>query len=115
MARFHGMVGFSVAYEDRPGIVVETYTERAYKGDVHRRSYRWSPGEHLNDDLSVDNEISIISDFYSRSHFGAIRYVRWMDQTFEVTSASIDTDTHRISLVLGGVFNVPDTESDTDS
>ena len=113
MARFHGSIGFSTTVEERPGIFVEKYIERDYKGDVRRKSYRWSPGEQLNDNLDINNEISIISDFFSRSNFGAIRYVRWMGQVFEVTSATIDPDTHRITLELGGVFNVPESDTDT--
>lgn len=108
MARFYGMVGFAVQKETRPGIFDEQYVERPYKGDVTRRSRRWETTEYLNDDLSIENDISIISDTFANSHFGVMRYVHWMDQYFEITSATIDVERHRITLSLGGVFHGPD-------
>lgn len=107
MARFYGVIGFAITEETRPGIYSEIYQERPYKGDVVRHTRRWDPTEYLNDDLVINNDISIVSDSFANSHFGVMRYVRWMDQTFEITSATIDVDRHRITLSLGGVFNVP--------
>ena len=119
MARFYGSVGFSVTKETRPGIFEETYIEKKYKGDVVRNTRRWDQTEYLNDDITINNDISIIADGFAISHFGVMRYVRWMHQTFEITSATIDVDTHRITLSIGGVFNVPDEfsgeEDDTSS
>jgi len=108
MARFHGTVGFAVMEETRPGIYEEIYKERPYKGNVLRRSRQWNQTENLNDDLSINNDISIISDSFAKAHFGVMRYVHWMDQYFEITSATIDVERHRITLTLGGVFNVRD-------
>lgn len=106
MARFYGAIGFAVTHETRPGIFAEYYRERMYKGDILRNSRQWSPTDHLNDNITITNEISIIADAFASSNFGVMRYVRWNNQTFEITSASIDTDRHRINLSIGGVFNV---------
>lgn len=108
MARFSGMVGFAVTEETRPGIYEEIYRERPYKGDVLRKSRQWSQSEYLNDDIVINNEISIVADSFATMNFGVMRYVRWLEQCFEITSASIDTERHRITLTLGGVFHVPD-------
>ena len=108
MARFYGIVGFSTSQEVRPGIHKEVYVERPYKGDVVRRSHRWENTEYLNDNVTISNDISIISDSFANSNFGSMRYVKWMSQTLEITSASVDVERHRITLSLGGVFNVPD-------
>lgn len=110
MARFYGKIGFAVTVETRPGIFEEKYEERAYKGDVIRNTRQWTPTEHLNDNIAINNEISIIADSYVNRHFGVMRYVRWMNQAFEITSATIDTERHRIVLTIGGVFYVPDDE-----
>lgn len=108
MARFYGLVGFSTTTETRPGIFVESYIERPYKGDVVRKSRRWENTEYLNDDVVINNDISIIADSFANSNFGTMRYVKWMSQTFEIASATIDVERHRIVLSLGGIFNVPD-------
>lgn len=108
MARFSGKVGFAVTRETRPGVYKECYEERYYKGDVVKNSRSWDNSEYLNDNLTIHNEISIVADSFAKSHFGFMRYIRWMEQTFEITSATIDVERHRITLSLGGVFNVPD-------
>lgn len=108
MARFYGSIGFAVMEETRPGIYEEVYKERLYKGDVVRRSRRWEATDTLNDDLSINNDISIISDTFAKANFGVMRYVHWMNQYFEIVSATIDVERHRINLSLGGIFNVPD-------
>lgn len=113
MARFSGMVGFAIIEETKPGIYEEVYKERPYKGDVLRRSRSWSPSEHLNDDISITNEISIVSDSFAILNFGVMRYVRWLQQCFSIDSASLDTERHRITLTLGGVFNIEDRNGDS--
>ena len=110
MARFYGKIGFSTSVETRPGIFEEQYIERPYKGTVERHSRRWNSSEHLNDDISISNDISIVADSFANSHFGVMRYVRWMNQCFEIESATIDVDTHRITLSLGGVFHATDSD-----
>lgn len=108
MARFYGEIGFAINTEVRPGIYKEVYKERPYKGTVTKKSRRWDPTDYLNDELSISNEISIVADSFAVTNFGVMRYIRWMNQTFEIASATIDVDVHRINLSLGGVFNVPD-------
>lgn len=108
MARFYGAIGFEITKETRPGIYTETYIERMYKGDIIRSNRRWNNSEYLNDNLEVTNEISIFSDIFANAHFGSMRYVRLMGQTFEITSVTIDVERHRLVLSIGGVFNVPE-------
>ena len=114
MARFYGSIGFAIMQETRPGIFEEVYVEHPYKGDVIRNNRQWSPSEHLNDNITINNEISIIADSFINCHFGVMRYVKWMGQAFEITSAMIDTERHRITLTIGGVFNVPDPDEEED-
>lgn len=97
--------------ETRPGIYEEKYVERYYKGDVIRSSRRWDPSEHLNDNLTISNDISIISDDFVNQNLGAMRYLILMNQKYEIVSATIDTDKHRITLSLGSVFNASNTST----
>lgn len=114
MARFSGQVGFAVIEETKPGIFEEVYKERNYKGDVLSKRRSWSPSEHLNDDISISNEISIVSDSFAVMNFGVMRYVRWLKQCFSIESATLDTEKHRITLSLGGVFHVEDRDGDSE-
>lgn len=115
MARFYGAIGYEITKETRPGIYEETYIERMYKGDVIRSSRRWNTSEYLNDNLEINNEISVVADGFATAHFGSMRYVKLMGQTFEITSVTIDVERHRLVLSIGGVFNVPKRVSEAEN
>ena len=103
MARFYGTVGYSETKETEPGIWEELITERKYSGDVLKISKRWQSGESLNDDLVINNEISILADPFAFNNFHNIRYVEWMGVKWKVSKMEIQRP--RITLSLGGVYN----------
>lgn len=107
MAKFHGKVGYGENTEKPPGsgIFVDEITERLYYGDVIRNSRGLREGEHLNQDLSVGNSISLVADAYAREHFFAIKYVEWQGVLWSVVN--IDVRHPRLILRLGEVYNGP--------
>lgn len=106
--RFYGKVGFMQTYETAPGVYEEQITERSYYGDVLRNSRRYSgSSEKVNDDLDINNEISIIADAYAYQNFHALRYVEWMGAKWKVSSVTVERP--RLILSVGGVYNEPQT------
>lgn len=107
MAKFHGVVGYATgeAVEVRPGVWKDNIVERTYFGDVIRNTRTLRDGESVNNDISVDNSISIVADAYARDHFFAIRYVRWQGSPWLVTNVEVQHP--RLLLRLGGVYNGP--------
>lgn len=107
MARFFGEVGYGESVEDPPdsGIWVDEITEYDYYGDVIRNSRRLESGENLNDDISVNNSISIVANQFAIEHFFAIKYVRWMGVCWTVSSVEVRPP--RLILSLGSVYNGP--------
>lgn len=105
MARFHGNVGYGEAVETAPGVWQDSITERTYFGDVVKNTRKMQSGEHLNDDLSVGNSISIVSDAYANDHFFAIRFVEWAGVRWTVSEVEVQPP--RLLLRLGGVYNGP--------
>lgn len=103
MAKFYGKIGFMETTETSPGVWEEKITERYYYGDVMRNMRRWDNSSYENDDLKINNEISIVSDPYAVQNFHAIRYVEWMDALWKVTS--VDVQYPRLTLSIGGVYN----------
>lgn len=103
MARFYGMIGYGETKETRPGIWDEEITERAYYGDVLQNTRRWETGEHLNDDLNINNKISIVADPYAHQNFHTMRYVEWMGVRWKVTNVEVQYP--RLILTIGGVYN----------
>lgn len=106
MAKFYGAVGYAKQVETAPDVYDEQITERNYYGDVVKNTKRFEKGEHLNDNLNVNNTISIMADAYAEQHFFAIRYVSWMGAKWKVTN--VDVQRPRLVLSLGGVYNGPE-------
>lgn len=103
MAKFYGVVGYSETKETSVDVWSEDITERTYTGDVLKNTRRWDNGEHLNDNLNVNNSISIVADAYAYQHFFAIRYVVWMGAKWKVTNVEVQSP--RLILTIGGVYN----------
>lgn len=103
MAKFYGKVGYSVTEETVPGIFTGAVTERAYYGDVLKDSTKWQNSKDRNDDLVVNNRISILADQFAYQHFSQIKYVEWMDALWKVTNAEVQRP--RLILTIGGVYN----------
>lgn len=105
MPRFYGRVGFGETLESSPGVHAEVITEHSYFGDVFRIMRRLAEGEHLNDDVSVSNQISIVADAYANEHFHAIRYVEWSGSLWTVSLVTVQAP--RLVFELGDVYNGP--------
>ena len=103
MPRYHGAIGFQEQVETAPGVWREQIVEHQYRGEITRNQIRWNTGSEMNDDLRIDNEISIIFDPYFEQHIASIRYITWMGSKWKVTSLSIQRP--RVVLQLGGLYN----------
>lgn len=105
MAKFYGAVGYGDSHETAPGVWKPVITERKYPGDVLKISKRWQAGENLNDDLTVNNEISIVADPFAYQNFQKMRYIVWMGAYWKVTKVEVQRP--RLILTIGGVYNGP--------
>ena len=103
--RFYGQVGYASAVEqpDGSGIWIDTMVERSYYGDVIQNRSRWSPSDRANDNLAIENRISIVADPYALNHFAKIKYVRWMNQVWKVTALEVERP--RLILTIGEEWN----------
>lgn len=105
MAKFHGAIGYVSTEKTAPGVEQEVITERNYYGDIIRNTKRLEGGEGLNDNLTINNQISVVGDDFAYGNFGAIRYVTWMGSKWKVTN--IEVQRPRLILSIGGVYNAP--------
>lgn len=107
MARFSGGVGYGEAVEDPPdsGIWVDLITERNYQGDVIRNSRQNEDGDKVNNDITLQNSISIVADDYAVEHVRNIKYVHWAGTLWTVSSVEVRRP--RLILTLGNVYNGP--------
>jgi len=105
MAKFYGAIGYAITSETSPGVWTETITEVLYSGDVIKNLNRTNSGETINDDIVIDNRISIIADPFAYSNLPLIRYVKWMGIYWKIKSVEIHRP--RLFLSIGGVYNGP--------
>ncbi len=103
MARFSGKIGFAESQKTGPGIWEERIVERHYYGDVNRAIRKLEAGADINDNVVINNEISIVADPYAQNHVFAIRYAEWQGVKWKVTNAEILYP--RLILTLGGIWN----------
>lgn len=103
MAKWFGKIGFAETKEMSPGVWKEQITEREYFGDLTRNTRRLQSSEYLNDDITIANEISIISDPFANQNFHAMRYVEFMGTKWKVSTVEVQYP--RLILSLGDIYN----------
>lgn len=102
--KFSGIVGFwGEEKEVKPGMFEPEIVERPYVGDVLRNTRRLHATDQQNPNLTVSNQISILSDLYAQQNWHSIAYVIWNGVKWQVSS--VDISYPRLALELGGVYD----------
>lgn len=98
-------IGYNVTEPDEPGsdIYVNKVIERECYGETTRLSSKWQNSSHVNDDISINNEISIIADPFALQNFSNIAYAEFLGTKWKVSSIEIQYP--RLLLTVGGVYN----------
>lgn len=110
MARFYGYVGFIETVDDGTGIWEQKETIRPYYGDVGNDVRRWNTQQQsVNDNLQLNNNISILADEFAYQNLSAMKWVEWNGVKWRITSAEVNFP--RITLHFGGVWNGPADQS----
>lgn len=107
MAKYYGRVGYGIAVEDanKPGVFVDQIVKRPYYGDVIRNTRQLEKGEGVNDNVRVNNSISIVADAYANEHIFAMKFVEWMGSFWKITNVEVQRP--RLILSIGGLYNGP--------
>ena len=104
MAKYFGVIGYVTTTEEKPGVWVEnSIVEREYYGDLKRNSRRYSLSSNVNGDISISNQISILSDSYANEHIEDMRYITYLGKKWTITD--IEVEYPRLTLSIGGIYN----------
>lgn len=104
MNKFWGILGFVRDVETSPDVFTEESTERGYTCEVLKREKRWqSSGYVIDDNLTVENRISILADPFALDAMEQIRYLIRGKSKWKVTS--VEDAYPRLILTLGGVYH----------
>lgn len=103
MAKFYGAIGYALLEESTPGVWIDVIIEKNYRGDIILDQRRMQSSENVNDNVNIDNSISIIADAYAYEHIGFIKYIVWNKVAWRIQSFNINRP--RIVIQIGGVYN----------
>lgn len=103
MAKFYGEIGYAETVETSPGVWTDRVITRNYYGELTRISRRLQTANQVNDNISIANEISILSDPYANDHFHAMRYIEFNGTKWKI--ANVEVRYPRLILTTGGVYN----------
>jgi Zn/Cd-binding protein ZinT len=104
MAKFYGKIGFVSTGSNEDGVWKDSSVEeRTYSGDVIRNSIQWQSGDQVNDDLKINNTISIVADSFANKNLQTMKYIVWMGASWKITN--IEVQRPRLILTIGGVYN----------
>ena len=103
--KWWGKIGYVMTKEPDEGDDVwrEETVEREHSGDFIRNARRYADGVSVNDDLIMNNQLSILCDGFAEKNLGAIRYAVIHGTKWKVTGAELQRP--RLILTLGPVFN----------
>ena len=103
MAKFSGKIGYYQMVEKKHGYWVEDIIERHYYGDIERLYNVSQSSGQVNDNVSLNNTISIVADPYANENFQHMKYVVFMGIKWKITNVEVKYP--RLILNLGGVYN----------
>lgn len=105
MNRWFGKVGYSESIEDEGGKWKSQNTVREYYGDIVRNNTRWTGNPNsVNDNLTVNTQISIVADPFAIEKFHAIKWIEFMGVKWSVDNID-PNQPPRLLLTLGDVWN----------
>lgn len=101
--KWYGSIGFAEVSETSPGVWTPKITERNYKGELIRNTRRLQSSDKVIDDISINNQISIIADPYASMNFHTMKYASYMGTKWKISDVEVQYP--RLILNLGGVYN----------
>jgi hypothetical protein len=97
--KFHGAIGFAIYEETSPGIYDEAIVEKDYPCDIIRKSSKYSAAQGINDNLTLNMQISVIVNPFLAQNFPQAKYVVYGGTKWKITSIE-DDDSGRPRKIL---------------
>lgn len=105
MAKFYGKIGYGVTEETVPGVWKDNITEKEVVGELQKNVRLLQSHDKVNDDININNIISIVADPYAREHFHLIKYIKDITTGIAWKVTSVEVQFPRLILILGGEYN----------
>ena len=107
MSKWHGLIGFETQVEVSPGPGKATVWKpqivtRHYYGDVTRVVKRYDSGSKINDDLTINNQFSVVSDQYANQNYWNMKWIEWGGRKWKVSEITVEPP--RLTINIGGEY-----------
>ena len=103
MAKCAGVVGYVTQKEHESGVWLPETVERKMHGDVIRAASSFNANEKVNEDVILQQRISLVGDQYAYANFTGLKYVTYLGVKWKVLS--IEVNRPRLVVTLGGIWN----------
>lgn len=103
MAKFVGMIGFSVPTDNGKGQYKPKITERKYVGNVIQNRQRLKQDPTVNQDFSLHVDISVLIDMQMQENMYNMVYVIWRGVPWSIVT--IVEEYPRVNISLGDRYH----------
>lgn len=105
--KWHGMIGFETQVEvsDDPNkatVWKPRIIPRHYYGDVQRVVRRYDRDDKVNNDISINNQFSVISDPFANQNFNNMKWIEWNGRKWRITEITVEPP--RLTINIGGEY-----------
>ena len=106
MNKYSGIVGLSTQTEVRPGIWKPQIVEKFVYGDIVRDNRNNVSADQANDNIKINNQISIVANPILMENFRSIVYITYAGAKWRVSTVEVKYP--RLLLSMGEVYNIED-------
>ena len=103
MAKWYGMIGYSVLEEKSPGVWMPKTVEKEHYGDIYRNAQSNQSANQANDNIVLNSQISIVASPYAQENFQFMKYAVYKGTKWKITNVEVQYP--RLVLTVGGVYN----------
>lgn len=103
MDRFYGMIGYAVTEETEKGVWTTSIVEKTVFGDIIKNTKKYDTTNNVNNDISINNQFSIIADPFALENIHLMKYVKYLGTRWKIIT--VDIQYPRLILTAGGVYN----------
>ena len=103
MGKWFGKIGFCSHVETAPGIWEDVITEGEYYGETSNTVGRPQSTENVNDNIKINNTLSIVADPFAFHNFYSIKYAIYEGVKWKVSAVEVQYP--KLILSMGEIYN----------
>lgn len=103
MPKYFGFLGISTQVETVPGVYKPEIIDHPVYGDFVRDNRNNVGSDQVNDNVKINNQISIVMDAYVMENYSSIVYVTYLGAKWRISTVELKYP--RLLLSMGEVYN----------